>query len=247
MKYLNKICIITLISNNIVAEESNFNYISEKDIKESTTDKFYLYKLEIDNKSMIKAPDDNKKKMIMAGNNYLYFAFKYKNKTYITLTNGCPCCFNNCYFFLIKDDFKDYSHLGPGYDDLEKELEGQQIKSIRFNGKNLFICNEFLKYRNNPDDYGKKNSENNKHCCECNSVKNNDSNDDITSFFYQKVNLKDISKMIFITDNDFENTAITLDLCENVKIIDKYKELNIIAKKTDNEMKTIFEKKDYIN
>ena len=29
MKYFNKICIITLISNNIVAEESNFNYISE--------------------------------------------------------------------------------------------------------------------------------------------------------------------------------------------------------------------------
>ena len=52
--------------------------------------------------------------------------------------------------------------------------------------------------------------------------------------------------MIFITDNDFENTAITLDLCENVKIIDKCNELNIISKKTDNEMKTIFENKDYI-
>ena len=241
MKYFNKICIITLISNNIIAEKPNFNYITEKDINESTKDKFYLYPLEINEKSYIKTPDDDKKKMIMTGTNHVYFAFKYKNKTYITLTNGCPCCFNNCYSFLNKNDFVDSKKY-----DLKENLEKQQIESIRFNGKNLFICNEYLKYRNNPDDYGKKNSENNKHCCECNSVKNNDSNDDITSFFYQKVNLKDLLKMIFITDNDFENTAITLDLCENVKIIDKCNELNIISKKTDNEMKTIFENKDYI-
>lgn len=122
MKYFNKICIITLISNNIIAEKPNFNYITEKDINESTKDKFYLYPLEINEKSMIKVPNDDKKKMIMKGNNHAYFAFKYNNKTYITLTNGCPCCFNNCYSFLIKDSFENYSFLGPIEDDLKKKF-----------------------------------------------------------------------------------------------------------------------------
>lgn len=249
MNYVNKICIFTLISNvKIVGENPEVSYIAEKDIKESKNNKFYLYGLQIDNKSMIKTPNDDKKKMVMLCNKYYYFVFKYNNKTYITLKNGCPCCFNNCYFFLIKDDFKDYSPLGPGYDDLEKELEGQQIKSIKFNGKNLFMCNEYLKYRNNIDDYVNKNSENNK-LCQCNSVNNindNGDNGEKKLFFKQCKNEKKFYKMILITDNDFENKAVTLDLCENVKIVNKYIELDIIDKKTDNEMNTIFENKSYI-
>ena len=52
--------------------------------------------------------------------------------------------------------------------------------------------------------------------------------------------------MIFIIDNGLENNGVTLDLCENVKIIDEPLELNIIAKKTDKEMKKLYESKSYI-
>ena len=222
MKYINKICIITLISNNIIAEKHNFNYITEKDIKESTTDKFYLYPLEINEKSYIKTQEDNKR-YIMIDHGKVFCIFKYNKKIYILSTNCCYCCYNNCYATLIKNKYSDSIFLSPEFQNLEEELKNNNIKPIDFEYSSFLICNEFLKFIN-------------KKCCTSCKPK----------FFSNIKNNKNINKMILITDNDFENKAVTLDLVENVKIIDEYEELNIIAKKTDNEMKTIIENKDYI-
>ena len=114
MKYFNKICIITLISNNIIAEKPNFNYISKEDIKESSLKdkKIYLYPLEINEKSYIKTQEDNKR-YIMIDHGKAFCIFKYNKKIYILSTNSCYCCYNNCYATLIKNKYSDSIFLSP--------------------------------------------------------------------------------------------------------------------------------------
>ena len=173
----------------------NTKYIQEQNIKESSIKdkKIYLYPLEINKKSYIKTQDDNKK-YIMMDHGKIFCVFKYNKKNYILSTNGCYCCFNNCYATLIKNKYSK-SCISPEFQDLEEELKKNNITPIRFEYDNFLICNEFLKFKN-------------KKCCiSCKP----------RFFSDTKINKNKLMKMILITDNKFENEAVTLDLVENVK------------------------------
>ena len=240
MKYIFKILFFTVIVSSKIFSIKQIKYIDEKDMLESTNNKFFLYGLQINNNSMINCQKSEKNKMVMLGKNYVYFAFKYNKGIFIACTHSCKCCFNNCYFFLDRNNFVEYSLL-PEQSKLKVKFNSENKKSISYKGKNLFMCNEYLKYRSNID------SNKNKMCnfCCLSSSSNNNNNNPIT-FSNQKIGKEELCKMIFIIDNGLENNGVTLDLCENVKIIDEPLELNIIAKKTDKEMKKLYESKSYI-
>lgn len=223
---ISKIFVFVLIAN--IKIFGGVKYIAEQDLKESSIEnnKILLYPLEINEKSYIRS-QDNKKRYIMVDNNRAFCVFKYNGKDYILATNICPCCFTNCYAILIKDDYED-CRLSYKLEGLREELKRNNIDSIIFNGKDFLICNEYLKFKN-------------WRCCVSCRPKlfSSYANESIKN----KGNEKEFLKMIFVTDTNFEEKAVTLDLCENVKIVDLYAELTIIDRKTVNEVMKSFKNK----
>ena len=227
MRYISKIFVFVLIAN--IRTFGSVKYIAEQDLKESSikNNKIFIYPLEINEKSYIRS-QDNKKRYIMVGNNRAFCVFKYNGKNYILATNSCHCCFTNCYAILIKDDYEDYS-LTPELEGLREELKRNNIDSIIFNMKGFLICNEYLKFKN-------------WRCCV--SCRPNLFFSYANESIKNKGNDKEFLKMIFVKDTKFEEKAVTLDLCENVKIVDSYVELTIIDKKTDDEIMKNFKNID---
>lgn len=229
MGYISKIFVFVLIAN--IKTFGGVKHIAEQDLKESSIEnnRIFIYPLKISEKSYIRS-QDNKKKLYLDRQNRAFFVFKYNGKKYILTTNICPCCFTNCYTILIKDDHEDYEDyedysLSHELEGLREESKHNNIDSTKFKMKDFLICNKYLKFRK-------------WRCCVSCRPKLFLSYADES--IKKKGNRKEFFKMIFVTDTNFEEKAVTLDLCENVKVFHLYNELTIIGRKTHNELMKSF-------